>query len=122
VLIVASQSSASRVKSTTGGALLALGIVLILFHLNSLALQLQLLFSTPRAETLDSCARLGVTVLQALQTIIFDHDLRFSFASNLLVLSLAFAIILIGITLRTQARRSSKLDAATARVSLKGQP
>jgi hypothetical protein len=121
VFIVALPSSASRIKSTVGDALLALGTLLILFYLNSLALQVQPFFSGFFVDTLDSCARLGLALLHALEAIYFEHGLLSSIASNILVLFLAFTITLTGITLRTHAKRQGTLSGAAARVSLKGQ-
>jgi hypothetical protein len=116
-----SETLRSRVKSTTGGALLAFGTLLILFYLNSLALQVQPLFSTPLADTLDSCARAGVTFLHALQAIFFDRGALFSIAWNILVLFSAFAITLIGIALRNTPNRRSRPDRRTSPAAQGGQ-
>lgn len=115
------RTSASRLKSTTGGALLALGTLLVLFYLNSLALQVQPFFSAPLADTLDSCARLGVTLLHALQAIFFERGALVSMASNMLVLFSAFAITLIGIILRNKANQPSSPERLTSPAAEGGQ-
>jgi hypothetical protein len=114
-------ASASRLKSTTGGVLLVLGSLLTLFHLNSLMLQFQPLFSNPLADTLDSSARLGITLLHAVQTAVFDHALLFSMASNILVLFSAFTITLVGVVLRNRANRPTAPDRLTTPASEGGQ-
>lgn len=114
------ESSTRTLRSIGGGALLAVGSILIVIYLSSLTLQFQPFFSDPLAGILDSCGALGVMLLRALQTIVFDRPLLLSIGSKILVLFSAFTLTLIGVLLRSPTGPRAMRDRLTAPFSAKG--